>query len=262
MVLKAIAVNLAPQEEKDVRRVFEFLAGMAARIRNGSLPQKLTQKRREFDDCASATDTVKSAVSDVEVSAESEVAATERTVQEKWALSVEIKAIEKEISSGISTEEAEHINARDLEFALRQLGRACNKKQIEYMIWEVDENLDGVIDWEEFQAMYQRNTTDESGLEPFELFNIVQFMTYLPSLRLDKDFKDFKAAITEDDTMSTLFARYGHDARFGRVHVEKMMGKLFGDKLKAQKGEGVLSLDEYLGVVGVRNYARKRAWWM
>ena len=37
------------------------------------------------------------------------------------------------------------------------------------------------------------------------------------------------------------------------------MTKLFGEKLKAEKGEGVLSLDEYLKVVGVRNYARKRS---
>lgn len=115
----------------------------------------------------------------------------------------------------------------------------------------------GELDWEEFKMMYYCNVTDETGLEPFELFNIVQFMTYLPSLRIDKD---FKPQITEDDTMSTLFARFGHDPSKGRGHVERMMTKLFGDKLKSQKGEGVLSLDEYLKVVGVRNYERKRSW--
>ena len=52
--------------------------------------------------------------------------------------------------------------------------------------------------------------------------------------------------ITEDDTMSTLFARYG------REHVESQMRKLFGDKLKSAGGEGVLSLEGYLRVVGVR----------
>ncbi|EGB05437.1 hypothetical protein AURANDRAFT_7283, partial [Aureococcus anophagefferens] len=98
------------------------------------------------------------------------------------------------------------ITIKDLDHALRTLGRQCTKKQLEYMIWEVDENLDGEINWDEFKMMYHRNVTDETGLEPFELFNIVQFMTYLPSLKIDKD---FKAQITEDDTMSTLFARYG-----------------------------------------------------
>jgi len=147
------------------------------------------------------------------------------------------------------------ITTKDLDHALRTLSRRCLKKHLEYMIWEVDENLDGKVDWVEFKKMYVRNATDESGLEPFELYNIVQFMTYLPSLNLNKE---FKAQITEDDTMSALFARYGHDQANGRMHVERLMTKLFGNRLRADKGEGILSLDEYLRIVGVRNYARTR----
>jgi len=90
------------------------------------------------------------------------------------------------------------------------------------MIWEVDENLDQMVDWHEFQLMFERNTTDQTGLEPFELFNIVQFMTYD---------EDFKGHITEDDTMSTLFARHGRD------NLEEQMTKLFGDQLKSAGGE-------------------------
>ena len=41
------------------------------------------------------------------------------------------------------------------------------------MIWEVDENLDNRVDWEEFKLMYKRNMEDETGLEPFQLFNVV-----------------------------------------------------------------------------------------
>lgn len=148
------------------------------------------------------------------------------------------------------------ITTTGLDQALRALGRHFTKKQLEYMIWEVDENLDGQVDWHEFMMMYHRSVTDETGLEPFELFNIVQFLTYLPSLSVDKE---FKPQITEDDTMSALFARHGHDEFNGRVHVEQLMAQLFGDKLKADKGEGVLSLDEYLRVVGTRSYERKRS---
>ena len=57
------------------------------------------------------------------------------------------------------------IHAPDLNEALKALGRRCTKKEIEDMIWEVDENLDGCVDWEEFRLMFQRNITDTTGLE-------------------------------------------------------------------------------------------------
>ena len=90
--------------------------------------------------------------------------------------------------------------------------------------------------------MFYRNTTDQTGLEPFELFNIVQFMTYD---------EDFKGHITEDDTMSTLFARHG------RENLEAQMTKLFGDQLKSAGGEGILTLDQYLKAVSVRQVKSK-----
>lgn len=226
-------VSLQGQEEKDVRRVFEFLAGNAMRKQRDSLPQKLSMKKSLLEQHKQQ---------------DSPVTGTE------LELSMEIAALENEINQMNAVEEV--VNVKDLDNALRTLGRVCTRKQLEYMIWEIDENLDGVVDWEEFKIMYHRNVNDETGLEPFELFNIVQFMTYLPSLRIDKE---FKPQITEDDTMSTLFARYGNDQRYGRVHVEQIMTKLFGDKLRAHKGEGVLSLDDYLKVVGVRTYDRKRS---
>jgi hypothetical protein len=43
------------------------------------------------------------------------------------------------------------------------------------MIWEVDETLDGLIDYDEFQLTYHRNITDTTGSEPcffFMLLNV------------------------------------------------------------------------------------------
>ena len=161
------------------------------------------------------------------------------TVLQKLTVDLqELRNTEKKLVNSLT----KSITIKDLDQSLRSLGRICTKKELSYMIWEVDENLDSQIDWSEFQLMFERNTSDTTGLEPFELFNIVQFMTYD---------EDFKGHITEDDTMSTLFARHG------RENLESQMQKLFGEQLKAEGGEGILTLEQYLKAVRVRNVKKK-----
>ncbi len=41
------------------------------------------------------------------------------------------------------------------------------------MIWEVDEDLDKKVDWNEFQLMYKKCIFDNTGLEPRRLFTLV-----------------------------------------------------------------------------------------
>ena len=125
----------------------------------------------------------------------------------------------------------------DLRSALSALGKSCSKREIADMIWEVDENLDGCVDWEEFLTMFERNIMDTSGLEPFQLFNVVQFMMYD---------KDNSGNVTVDETMHMLYARYG------KAHLEKQMKQLFGEDLKTADGDGELSFEEYLKAVSMR----------
>lgn len=76
------------------------------------------------------------------------------------------------------------------------------QREVEDMIWEVDENLDGCVDLEEFQLMFKRNIADKTQLEPFQLFNVVQFCMYD---------KDFSGRVSVDETMHMLFARHGKE---------------------------------------------------
>ena len=82
------------------------------------------------------------------------------------------------------------------------------------MIWEADEKLDNVLDWDELQLNYQRNIHDVSGLEPASFYNMVQFMIY------DHNNNN---KVSRDETMNMLYRR------FGRKEMEKKLDLLFGE---------------------------------
>ena len=50
--------------------------------------------------------------------------------------------------------------------------------QVEDMIWEVDEDCDHAVSWDEFKLMFHRCRNDRTGLEPRKLFNVVEFMMH------------------------------------------------------------------------------------
>ncbi len=70
------------------------------------------------------------------------------------------------------------------------------------MIWEVDENLDGSVDFDEFALMFRRNIDDATGLEPSQLFHVVQFCMYD---------KDFSGQVSVDEALHMLYARHGKE---------------------------------------------------
>ena len=87
--------------------------------------------------------------------------------------------------------------------ALRKVIRKlCNefaKDELDNMIWEVDENLDGYVSEEEFENMYKKCITDENEEEGKKLFYLTQFLMYD---------KDEKHEITVEDTLEILCARH------------------------------------------------------
>lgn len=83
---------------------------------------------------------------------------------------------------------------------IRTLVEYVNKEEINLMIWENDENLDGYIDYNEFEKMYKRCIVDEKEEEPKKLYYLIQFLMY------DKEKRGY---IIEEDTLEILYIRYG-----------------------------------------------------
>lgn len=46
---------------------------------------------------------------------------------------------------------------------MRYLGHKCRRADCENMIWEVDENNDGGVDWEEFKIMHAASPLQHAG---------------------------------------------------------------------------------------------------
>jgi hypothetical protein len=73
--------------------------------------------------------------------------------------------IEKELEF-IKNKTDKKVTAADVTEMFKFLNYKVGKHEVEEMLWEVDENLDGCLDWNEFRLMFNRNVLDQTGLEP------------------------------------------------------------------------------------------------
>ena len=81
----------------------------------------------------------------------------------------------------------------------------------------MDDDLDGYVSWHEFEKMYKRCISDEEGLEPRKLYNLVVFMMY----NID-DMRQTNGRITVEDTLEILFVRHG------RAKLDTEIEEIFG----------------------------------
>ena len=91
---------------------------------------------------------------------------------------------------------------------LKKLQYKCKRQDVEDMIWEVDEDCDGLISWDEFRHVLPVRH-DKSGWEPRRLFNVVEFMMHD---------KDQSGSIDMDECMEILFRRFGKEQLEARVN--------------------------------------------
>jgi len=133
--------------------------------------------------------------------ANSEYLASKENVQP-----VELEAL-KRVFKYLDTRKDEKLCWQEISEALIKLGHKTPREQIELWIWEVDDDLDNMVGWDEFLTMYQRCISDMTGNEPRNLFNLVQFLMYD---------KEFTGKISVEQTLQILFVRHGRgDARRG-----------------------------------------------
>ena len=121
----------------------------------------------------------------------------------------------------MSEKDPPRVSPDKLHDALKKLAYKCKRQDVEDMIWEVDEDCDGLISWDEFKAMFYRVRHDKSGWEPRRLFNIVEFMMHD---------KDQSGTIDMDECMEILFRRFGKEQLEARVN-EFMSNDEDADKL-------------------------------
>lgn len=78
----------------------------------------------------------------------------------------------------------------------------------------MDENLDNCVDRYEFDLMYKRCIFDKTGLEPKQLFYLVEFLMY------DKQERN---KITVEDTLELLYVKtYGKNT--WKEEIESIFG--------------------------------------
>ena len=92
----------------------------------------------------------------------------QKVIASNLAANNRLDELNKELQD-LESKSDKKITAVDVIEMFKFLKEKITRKEVEDMIWEVDENLDECVDWQEFRLMFNRNITDRSGLEPNRL---------------------------------------------------------------------------------------------
>ncbi|KAF0689475.1 Aste57867_19082 [Aphanomyces stellatus] len=221
--LSALVVN-------DLHRVFNFLRGYAARAKLKRLESELDAKLEQSQVTKAATngkvprewcDFPDDAYEILQVLGEGGETESEDALRRAILLLKHDVAVAK--GDGM-------ISSADLGHALRDMGLPLSKMAVDHMIWEVDDDMDAHVSMDECRAMYERCVEDTQGVEPTQLFHVVQFLIY------DQDF-NFQVSVGEIAQRSLV--------RHNSELLHRQLSSLFGK----DKPDSLVSLATYWGVV-------------
>lgn len=114
----------------------------------------------------------------------------------------------RQVFRTMDTDKDGQIGEKDLESQLVRLGYVPEPGEVRDMIWEVDDDGDGGINWREFKSIYQRVRADGQGKEPRRLYNVIEFMVF----DIDND-----GSIDLTEVMQLFYQRYGKHALFSET---------------------------------------------
>ena len=143
----------------------------------------------------------------------------------------DIESKQQEKQDAEFKEKVSRITEGDLKKLFEDMKIDVKISEIKDMIWEVDEDMDMSINYQEFVNMYKRCVNDHDYLEPRKLFNLVQFLMFD---------KDFKGNIIEEQTLDLLIIRYG------REDLDEQLEGIFGNEKTYGDQEMSISYKDYI----------------
>eukprot|EP00735_Rhodelphis_limneticus_P002645 TRINITY_DN13585_c0_g1::TRINITY_DN13585_c0_g1_i1::g.22220::m.22220 TRINITY_DN13585_c0_g1::TRINITY_DN13585_c0_g1_i1::g.22220 ORF type:complete len:349 (-),score=8.29,sp/Q9LE22/CML27_ARATH/33.64/3e-07,EF-hand_7/PF13499.1/1.7e-11,EF-hand_7/PF13499.1/0.0015,EF-hand_7/PF13499.1/6.2e+03,EF-hand_1/PF00036.27/5e-06,EF-hand_1/PF00036.27/0.025,EF-hand_1/PF00036.27/0.002,EF-hand_1/PF00036.27/1.7e+03,EF-hand_1/PF00036.27/2.4e+02,EF-hand_8/PF13833.1/0.32,EF-hand_8/PF13833.1/1.3e-11,EF-hand_8/PF13833.1/2.8,EF len=103
--------------------------------------------------------------------------------------------------------------------------------EVDEMIWEVDEDLDQKVSWDEFYSCYRRSWNDRAGTEPHRLFDIIEFMLHD---------KDGNGLVDRDECLELMHRRQARD----KTTLSKITERMIREERESDR-QGV-SLNDFL----------------
>lgn len=150
------------QEEKELRRVYDFLCDYQRKI---PLKREINELLDWLENSkVRSASTVAAGITVNTTRLESTTEATQNRIDE----------LRRQIGE-IDANPAKKISCGDVFEILRHLKQKITRKEVEEIVWECDEDLDQCLDWSEFKLMFTRNIIDKSGLEPSRMVSHLNY---------------------------------------------------------------------------------------